>query len=158
MFTVNDLDNALPEVRGLQAKSLFCAEKSLISYRLSRMSRNYRGKTIEIMVKNYLKKLGKKVFHIGNSCSFDMIVDGYKVEIKSSLAVAKTVRGVMEYKYKFGHICPSNFHKLILVFISPENVDCRILDSRTVAKYLGVKYTHKDLRVGKKILGKVLAA
>ena len=154
MFTTKSLDKALNEVRGFHNKSLFSARKSLIAYRLSKMSRNYRGGVVERMVRDYYRKNGKKVAYFGGSVSFDMIVNGKKIEVKSALA-RKSANG---YSYHFHHVCPANFHKLVLVFISPEGVTSRIMDSRTVAKYTGSKYTHKGLYVNKKIFGKALAA
>jgi hypothetical protein len=154
MFTTKSLDKALGEVRGFHNKSIFSAKKSLVAYRLSRMSRNYRGGVVERMVRDYYKKSGKNVAYFGGSVSFDMMVNGKRIEVKSALA-RPCANG---YSYNFQHICPANFHKLVLVFISPEGVTSRIMDSRTVAKYLGSKNKHKGLYVKKKIFGKLLAA
>lgn len=158
MFTTKHLDKVLGEVRGLHKKSIYCPKKNLLSYRLSKMSSQYRGGTIERMIRDYYKDNNKNVVYIGGSHSFDMLVDGRKIEVKSSLATMTIVGGVVKYSYKFQHICPNNFHKLVMVFVSPEGLTVRVMDSRTVAKYLGTKYSHKDLHVGKRVLGKVLVA
>ena len=158
MFTTKNLDRVLAEMRNHNKKSPFCPKKHLVAYRLSRMSRNYRGVAIERMVRDYYKKIGKTVFHVGGNSSYDMIVNGHKIEVKSALAKMTVVGGVVKYSYKFGHIRPANFSKLVLVFISPEGISARVMNSNTVAKYTGSKNKHKDLFVGKKILGKVLAA
>jgi len=154
MFTTKSLDKALNEVRGFHTTSIFSPKKSLVAYRLSKMSRNYRGGVVERMIRDYYKSQGKKVVYFGGSVSFDMMVDGKKIEVKSALA-RPSKDG---YVYKFQHICPANFHKLVLVFISPEGITSRVMDSRTAAKYTGSKYSHKGLYVGKKIFGRVLAA
>lgn len=155
MFTTKHLDKVLVEVRGFHQKSIFCYRKNRLCYRLSKMSSQYRGGAVERMIRDYYKKIGKTVYHVGGSASYDMLVDGRRIEVKSALARAD---GRNKYSYKFQHICPNNFHKLVLVFISPEGISVRVLDSRTVAKYVGSKYTHKNLYVGKKIVGRVLAA
>lgn len=158
MFTTEHLDKVLGEVRGYHKESIFCPKKNLLAYRLSKMSSQYRGGAIERLVRDYYIGSGKDVTYIGGSNSYDMIVNGRKIEVKSSLAKMSIVGGVVKYNYKFQHICPNNFHKLVMVFVSPEGLTARVMDSRTVAKYLGTKYFHKNLHVGKKIFGKVLAA
>ena len=158
MFTIKSLDKALGEIRNINKKSPFCPKKHLVAYRLSKMSRNYRGGVVERMVRDYYKKMGKAVFHIGGNSSYDMLVNGHKIEVKSALAKVNIVGGVIKYTYKFGHIRPANFSKLVLVFISPEGITARVINSNTAAKYTGSKNKHKDLYVGKKIFGKVLAA
>jgi hypothetical protein len=154
MFTIKNLDKALSEVSGFHNKTIFSAKKNLLAYRLSKMSRNYRGGVVERMVRDYYKKSGKKVVYFGGSNSFDMMVNGKKIEVKSALARPSS----NGYHYHFHHICPSNFDKLILVFISPEGVSSRVIDSKTAAKNTGCKKKHKGLYIRKKIIGKVLAA
>lgn len=158
MFTTNDLDRALAKMKTFRKKSPFSRDKNLSAYRLSKMTSQYRGMAVEHMVADFFRSKGSRVFHFGANCSFDMLVNGKKIEVKSSLAVPKIVNGQMKYEYNFKHICPANFHKLVMVFISPEGLDVRVMDSRTVAKYLGCKNYHKDFGVRKKIVGKVLAA
>lgn len=154
MFNNKHLDKVLGEIKSFHKKSIFCYSKNRLCYRLSKMNSQCRGAAIERMIRNYYRELGKKVLYLGGNASFDMIVDGYRIEVKSALARLDGNK----YSYKFQHICPNNFHKLVLVFISPEGISARSLDSRTVAKYLGSKYSHKNLHVGKRILGRVLAA
>lgn len=157
-LTIQDLDKALSRIKTFNKKSPFSPNKNLFTYRLSKMSSQYRGMVTENLVADIYRSLGKKVVQFGASCSFDMFVDGKKIEVKSSLAVQNNSNGKMGYDYKFKHICPANFHKLVLVFISPEGLSIRVMDTRTAAKYLGCKYRHKDLSISKKIIGKVLAA
>ena len=158
MFTTEHLDRVLGEVRGYHKESIFCPKKNLLAYRLSKMSSQYRGGVVERLIRDYYIGSGKDVNYIGGSKPYDMVVNGRKIEVKSALARMVIVGGRVKYTYKFKHICPNNFHKLVMVFISPEGLTSRIMDTRTVAKYTGSKYYHKDLHVGKKIFGKVLAA
>jgi hypothetical protein len=158
MFTTEHLDKVLGEVRGYHKKSIFCPKKNLLAYRLSKMSSQYRGGAVERIIRDYYINNGYNVRYIGGSHSYDMLVNNRKIEVKSALAKMSIVGGVVKYKYNFKHICPSNFHKLVMVFINPEGLTARVMDTRTVAKYTGTKYFHRDLHVGKKILGKVLVA
>jgi hypothetical protein len=158
MFTTKHLDMVLNEVRGAKKNSPFSPKKSLLAYRLSKMSRNYRGTTIEMMLRDYFVRKGYVVKHIGRSNRYDLYVNGKKIEVKSALARQKTVKGEIKYEYRFAHVCPSKFEKLIMVYISPEGLEMRTMDSRTAAKKLGVKAKHKALYAGYKKLGKVLVA
>ena len=158
MFTTKHLDKVLGEVRGTKKNSPFSPKKSMLTYRLSKMSRNYRGTTIEMMLRDHFVKKGCVVKHIGNSNRYDLYVNGKKIEVKSALARPKKVRGEIKHEYKFAHVCPAKFEKLIMVYVSPEGLEMRTMDSRTVAKKLGVKNKHKALYAGYKKLGKVLAA
>lgn len=158
MFTTKHLDKVLGEVRGFHKKSHFCPKKSLLSYRLSKMSSQYRGQVLEKMVRDYYISRQKKVVYFGGNASFDMLVDNKRIEVKSALAKMDIVRGKIQYSYNFRHICPHNFHKLVLVFVSPFGINIRVMDTQTVAKYLGARKQHRSLYIRKKILGKALAA
>jgi hypothetical protein len=158
MFNTKHLDKVLSEVRGAKKNSPFSPKKNMLAYRLSKMSRNYRGTTVEMMLRDYFVKKGCVVEHIGRSNRYDLYVNGKKVEVKSALAKQKIVRGEKKHEYRFAHVCPAKFEKLIMVYISPEGLEMRTMDSRTAAKRLGVKNKHKALYAGYKKLGKLLAA
>ena len=158
MFTTKHLDKILTEVRGAKKNSPFSPKKNMLAYRLSKMSRNYRGTTIEMMLRDYFVRKGCVVKHIGHSNRYDLYVDGKKIEVKSALARQKVVKGKIKHEYKFAHVCPAKFQKLVLVYVSPEGLEMRTMDSRTAAKRLGVKNRHKGLYSGYKKLGKLLAA
>ena len=158
MFTTKHLDKVLGEVRGAKKNSPFSPKKNLLAYRLSKMSRNYRGTTIEMMLRDYFLKKGSVVKHIGRSNRYDLYVDGKKIEVKSALARQKVVKGKVKHEYRFAHVCPAKFQKLVLVYVSPEGLEMRTMDTRTAAKKLGVKHRHKQLYTGYKKLGKLLAA
>lgn len=160
MITVKTLDRALKAISDSSNKGLFNPRKSLVAYRLSRMSSQYRGRVIESMVRDYYISKQKNVWYYGGSHPFDMRVDGKRIEVKSALARKKN-KNSTDYSYNFQHIKPHNFDKLIMVFISPEGISTRVVDSRTVAKHMGSSKKHKSVRVGKrsnKIIGKVLTA
>lgn len=159
MFTIKHLDKVLGEVKGFHNKSIFSPKKSKLAHRLSKMNSQYRGGTIERMIRDYYISKKYNVKYFGGRNSFDMIVNGKKIEVKSALAQEKIVYGgVRKYTYQFKHICPKNFHKLIMVFIAPEGITVRVMDSRTVAKYMSSSRKHNDLYVDRRVFGKVLVA
>lgn len=160
MITLKGLVRALKAIRDSDNKGLFSPKKSVLAYRLSRMSSQYRGRVIEHMVKEYYISKKKSVWYYGGSHPFDMRVDGKRIEVKSALARNNT-NGNSKYTYNFQHIKPHNFDKLILVFIAPEGIKTRVVDSRTVAKQMGSRKKHKRLYIGKrdtKPIGKAVSA
>lgn len=160
MITLKTLDRALQAIRDSENKGLFHPRKSLVAYRLSRMSSQYRGRVIERMIRDYYISKKKNVWYYGGTHPFDMRVNGKRIEVKSALA-RKESKKSKDYSYNFQHIKPHNFDKLIMVFISPEGISTRVVDSRTVAKHMGSRKKHKSVRVGKrsnKRMGKVLVA
>ena len=160
MFTESDLCDVVREIRGLRYVSPFSKKKNAVSYRLSRMNSQCRGNAIEKLVRNYFVKNNLNVKYIGGSNTFDMRVNGLRVEVKSSLCKISIVGGKVHYSYNFKHIKPKNFDKLVMVYISPTNIEARIVDSRTVAKYLNNKNKHKSFFISQKTrkVGKSLAA
>ena len=160
MITLKTLNRALKEIRDCENKGLFNPKKSLVAYRLSRMSSQYRGRIIERMIRDYYISKKKNVWYFGGSHPFDMRVDGKRIEVKSSLARREN-KNSNKYSYNFQHIKPHNFDKLIMVFISPEGISTRVVDSRTVAKHLGSRKKHKSIYIGKrntKTIGKKMAS
>ena len=160
MITLKTLNRALKAVRDTENKGLFSPNKSMVAYRLSRMSSQYRGRVIERMIRDYFISKKKNVWYFGGSHPFDMRVNGKRIEVKSALA-RKENKNSKKYSYNFQHIKPHNFDKLIMVFISPEGIQTRVVDSRTVAKHLGCYKKHKSVYVGKrndKRIGKVMVA
>lgn len=158
MFNNKHLNMILGEIGGFRKKSAFSPKKSLVAYRLSKMNSQYRGMVVEKMIRDFYICRGKRVKYCGGNRSFDMIVDSLKVEVKSAMAVPNMTKSGIQYSYHFQHIRPKNFHKLVLVFINPEGLNIRVMNSNTVSKYLKTKTKHKSLYVRKKIMGKVLAA
>lgn len=136
MFTTKHLDKVLSEVRGLHQKSIFSPKKSILAYRLSKMSSQYRGSAIERLVRDMYLAKKKKVRYIGGSNSFDMMVGRDRVEVKSSLATASVIGGMVRYSYQFQNIKTDNFDKLVMVFISPDGLQVRQMSCKIVKKYL----------------------
>jgi hypothetical protein len=165
MFTIKHLDKILAEIGDKSPKSIFSYKKNPIAYKLSRIEDNRkRGHVVERLVRDIFLSQNKKVQYIGGKHSFDMMVDNCRVEIKSSLASASVVGGMVRYSYQFQNIKTQNFDKLILVFISPEGLVMRQMSSKMADKYLANAKTYKNgktLAIGKfcsKSVGKVLAA
>ena len=158
MFTTNHLDNVLGEIKGYNTERIFSKKKNILAYRLSTMNSQYRGNAAEKMIRDYYINAGYSVKYISGNNPYDMLVNGRKVEVKSALATRKVIQGVEQYRYCFKHICPNNFHKLVMVFISPNDVVARVMNTETVVKYLGTKYTHKDLHLGHNTFGRLLSA
>lgn len=160
MFTIQNLNRVLSAIRDSENRGLFSPKKNMLSYRLSRMSSQYRGRVIERMIRDYYISKKKSVWYYGGAHPFDMRVNGKRIEVKSALA-RKENKNSKNYSYHFQHIKPHNFDKLIMVFISPEGIKVKVADSRTVAKHMGSRKQHKSIYVGKrntKTLGKVFAA
>jgi hypothetical protein len=160
MITLKTLDRALKAIRDSENKGLFSPRKSMVAYRLSRMSSQYRGRVVERMIRDYFISKKKTVWYYGGSHPFDMRVNGKRIEVKSALA-RKENKKSKDYSYNFQHIKPHNFDKLIMVFVSPEGIQTRVVDSRTVAKHLGCCKKHKSVYVGKrnpKRIGKTMVA
>ena len=164
MFTTKHLDKVLGEIRGLHAKSIYSPKKNLTTYRLSRMSSQYRGAAIERMVRNYYRSKGKIVEYFGGTNPFDMRVNGRRIEVKSSLATASVVGGNLRYSYQFQNIKTENFDMLVLVYVSPEGFSVRCMSKQTAEKYLANSNYYSNgqtLYVGrtvKSLAGRVLTA
>lgn len=156
-MTNKHLNRILKQIGDKKQRNMFGPSRNLVCYRLSKLSRNRRGKAAETYVKDILTKKGHAVKHIGNSNRYDLYADKQKIEVKSALAIPQKVRGRIEYTYKFGHVCPAKFDKLVMVYISPNGLELRTMDSRTAAKRLGTRHKHKSLYAGYKKIGKVLA-
>lgn len=150
MFTMKDLNKILPEVKGLRTKSVFSPKKNRLCYRLSKMNSQYRGTIIERMIRDTMLRRGKKVQHIGGNHGFDLVINGKKVEVKSSLAMPNS-DGATGYSYQFQNIKIKKFDMLIIVFISPEGITMRQMSKKVVARYLkGTKHysNGQTLRIG----------
>lgn len=136
MFTVDDINRVLPEIKGLRSRSLYSKSKNAASYKLSRMKTQHRANVLELLVRDRFVNMGCRVKHIGNSHEFDMLVDGKRIEVKSSLATCSVTGGVVSYAYKFRNVKTHCFDKLVLIFVSPENIEIRQMDVSTVRKRL----------------------
>lgn len=136
MFTLKHMNRVLGEIKGLKKKSVFSIKKNALAYNLSQMNNQHRGAIVEKMVRDILIKHGKKVEHIGGNHSFDMRVDGRRVEIKSSMPCVVPNKNGGTLIYRFQNIKTQYFDKIILVYITPKGLIMKQYDKRTMAKML----------------------
>jgi len=128
MFTMKNLRKVLPEIKGYKRESVYSIGKNKLCWELRQMSSRHRGTAIECIIRDELITAGFRVDHIGGSHPFDMKVDGYKVEVKSSLAHQKLFSGnKVSYFYNFQNIKTNHFDYLILVFVQPRGLLIRML-------------------------------
>lgn len=140
-------ERAMFEVEGVKKRRepcKFSPRKHYLAYRLAKMNRNQRGYAIERMVRHHFEKQGKSVIPFGKNHTFDLMVDGFRVEVKSALAVMKN--GKMHFQ--FGHICLDHFSKIVLVAIAPNGIKVKIMSRTKIAKLLqGSRTKYKILHV-----------
>ena len=164
MLDIKHLDKVLAEIRYLNRKSPYSATKSMLCYRLSRMSSQRRGGVLERMIRDLFVAKNKQVRYIGGTHSFDMLVGSERVEVKSSLATISVVGGKIRYSYQFQNVKTKNFDKLVMIFVSPEGLQIRQMSRSVVKKFLrGSKHysNGQTLYVGrtvKSFVGKRIAA
>jgi hypothetical protein len=129
MFTMKHLKKVLPEIKGYQRKSVYSIRKSMLCCTLSEMPSRHRGTAIESIIRDHLITMGFRVDHLGGTHSFDMRVDGHRVEVKSSLAHSKISLKTrkVSYYYNFQNIKTNCFDYLILVFVQPKGLLIRML-------------------------------
>ena len=168
--TEKAFDKIMKEIGGNRIKSIFSSAKDKIAYRLSIIKNNrVRGHAVECIVRDLLVSQKNRVWYFGGRHPFDMLVNGSRVEVKSSLAKITTINGKIYYSYQFQNIKTKNFDKLILVFISPNGVHIRQMNCSLAEKYLVNSKTYsggRTLRVrhhtsklsGNKLCSKVLTA
>jgi len=136
MFTVNHMNRVLCEIKGLGSKSVFSIRKSRLTYRLSCMNSQHRGAIIEKMIRDRFIMQGKRVRYIGGSNSFDMLVDGERVEIKSSLPMVIPTKKGHTLFYRFQNIKTKYFDKIVLVYVSPNGLRVKTFTKKTMMKML----------------------
>lgn len=135
--TSKQFDRIMTKIGGKRSRSIFSYKKHEIAYKLSVMKNNReRGHAIEHIVWEMLIRQGKRVRYFGGPHHFDMLVNGSRVEVKSSLANIKTIKGKKYYRYAFQNIKTKNFDKLILVFVSPEGLSVRQMSCAVAKKHL----------------------
>ena len=136
MFTLRDMNRVLPEIKGLSRKTVFSMKKSALSYSLSQMSSQHRGATIEKMVRDILVRQGNKVKYIGGNNSFDMEVNGQRLEVKSSMPYVVPTKKGATFIYRFQNIKTKFFDRIILVYITPNGLEMRGYSNKTMTKML----------------------
>lgn len=137
LCTDERLDEIMTEVGRNDSLSIFSYEKDSEAYKLSMMENNRkRGHVVERIVMDVLIAHNRRVRYFGGRHPFDMLVNGSRVEVKSSMARVRVINGRKYYKYAFQNVKTKNFDKLILVFIAPEGLSIRQMTCATVEKYL----------------------
>lgn len=136
MFTLKNMNNVLSEIKGLKQRSVFSVRKNALAYNLSKMNSQHRGAIVEKMIRDMLIRQGKMVKHIGGNHSFDMEVDGKKVEVKSSLPhIVHTKKG-KTFIYRFQNIKTKFFDQIILVYITPNGLRMKVFSRKNMVKIL----------------------
>lgn len=138
MFTMKNLNRVLKEIPALDQTNPYSINKSRVSYTLQQISScRQRGYAVEAMIRDELILMGYKVDHLGFRYSYDLRVDGNRIEVKSALArTKKLVRTGETYEtYDFQNIKTDCFDYLVLVFITPNGLISRML-TQEQAKYI----------------------
>ncbi|NBT24831.1 MAG: hypothetical protein EBQ89_01910 [Alphaproteobacteria bacterium] len=120
MLTLRHFRKIEKEIKGLKkCQSIYSRKKNALCYKLSKMGTQHRANAIERMIRDYLITMGNRVDYFGGNHSYDMVVNGKKVEVKSSLA--QPISG-KKYRYRFQNIKSGYFHEIILVFVTPKGI------------------------------------
>ena len=102
-------------------------------YNLKIMSSKTKGAKTERLFKEHMRNLGHEVFSSVNS-DHDCIVNGHKVEIKSSFMWKGTDT------FRFQQIRPSqDYDFIVFMSIRPEQIDLHICDKETARKNLEIQ-------------------
>ena len=80
-----------------------------------------------------MKNRGYDAEHFGGGHPYDMLANGKRIEVKSSIAQYNTKN---TYKYRFQNIKTSLFDKIILVFVTPYEIIIQQMSSEKMAEKL----------------------
>jgi hypothetical protein len=133
MATINQssFDLAVLEMNSVKkAKPKFSPKKHYLAWRLSRMKGNPRGNAVERMIRHYFEQKGRAVQVFGKNFTFDLLVNGKRVEIKSALA---TFAGNKLY-YRFQHVGLDCFDTIVLVGIAPHGINVKIVSKKRLER------------------------
>jgi hypothetical protein len=100
------------------------------------MNNQHRGAIIEKMVRDRYIMQGKRVKYIGGNNSFDMLVDGERVEVKSSLPQVIPTKSGNTFIYRFQNIKTKYFDKIVFVYVSPNGLRVKTFTKKTMMKML----------------------
>lgn len=143
MFTLKHMNSVLGEIKGLSKtkRSVFSERKNALSYRLSKENSQHRGAIVEKMIRDLFIMQGKRVKYIGGNNSFDMMVDGQRVEVKSSLPMVIPTKRGNTLLYRFQNIKTNYFDQIILVYITPRGLVVKSFSQNQMTRMLiGSKY------------------
>jgi hypothetical protein len=136
MLTLKDLHKAKKLVKEMYAKDYdyYSPEQNDVSYDLCTQSKTERSDNTEALVMTLFGYAGYDMAKKGGTNQrCDLWAGTEKIEVKSSLAEKRaTRRGQVYYTYTFPGVKPECFDRLVLVYVTPYNVDFRILTKRAV--------------------------
>lgn len=130
-FTLRDFRRAKNDCSN--RKNIYYPSRNLLCYKLFKEQPTDRGNIIEKMVYGQLVTRNYDVEYFGGGHPYDMLVNGKRVEVKSSIAQYYTKN---TYKYRFQNIKTSLFDKIILVFITPYEIIIQQMNSKQMAEKL----------------------
>jgi hypothetical protein len=128
-FTLRNFRKIENEIKGLKQKRVYSQRKNALCYKLSRMGTQHRAGAIERMIRDYFISQGDKVDYYGGSHVFDMLVNGKRVEVKSSIIQQTSARA---WRYRFQNIKTCYFDEIILVFVKPTGIVIKRMSKRTI--------------------------
>lgn len=136
MITLKDLSAAKKFVKKMNALDYdyYSRKQSDVAYDLCTQSKTERSDNVEALVMELFSRAGYITRRKGGTNQrYDLWAGHEKIEIKSSLAEkCVTRRGEIYYTYSFMGVKPECFDRLVLVYITPNGVDFRILTKRAV--------------------------
>lgn len=130
-FTLRDFRRAKNDC--MNQKRIYYPSRNLLCYELFKLQPTDRGNVIERMIYNQLVTRGYDAEHFGGGHPYDMLVNGKRIEVKSSIAQYNTKN---TYKYRFQNIKTSLFDKIILVFVTPYEIIIQQMSSEKMAEKL----------------------
>ena len=138
MFTIRDLNKVLPELKGLKRKSPYSFTKSDICYKLSKYNSQFRGNSIEKMVRNGLLTKYITDYHGGNHSHDITLNRNVRIEVKSSLVLVKKSKRTnkISYEYNFRHVQLKKFDILVLAYVTPYGMKYRWMSQATAREFV----------------------
>lgn len=136
MLTLKDLSAAKKFVKKMNAMdyNYYSPKQNAVSYDLCTQSKTERSDNVEALVMQLFERSGYNLYKMGGTNKkYDLWANDEKIEVKSSLAEKRVSRnGEVYYTYSFMDVKPELFDRLVLVYITPNGVNFRILTKRAV--------------------------
>lgn len=132
-FTLRDFQRVVSASRCLNQKPIYYPSRNLLCYKLFKLQPTDRGNVIEKIVCDKLISKGYDVNYFGGRHPYDMMVNGKRIEVKSSIAQYHTAR---IYKYRFQNIKTDLFDRIILVFVTPYEIITQQMSSKDIENKL----------------------
>jgi hypothetical protein len=115
-------------------KKLFNKQRSSKMRELAILAKHQRAFAVERIVGNCATKSGNQVVHYGGVASFDIEINGKRVEVKSALCAGPNKnfsrgKNVKNQRYTWHGIKPGNFDYIVLVAVTPNGLRYTLVDS-----------------------------